>query len=342
MINKRFEVLDSFRGIAAISVVIFHMHYIGSITEYDFFRSSYLFVEFFFVLSGFVLAHGYALKDNFTFKNFAILRTFRLMPLHVFMLLVFIVFEVGKLLAYNNGFSFNNEPFTNSAAIKEILPNLLLLQSWLPFSEHLSWNSPSWSISVEYYMYMIFFITLFLKKMKYILWFLISMVSFLFISNGSDILQGVLRGLSSFFAGSLVYILYLRTHVKLDERGNKLFSFIEIFLIFLTIYVVSYPKYEYKSIIATVLFMVNVYIFSFEKGIISVMLKKWLFQLLGKLSYSIYMTHTAILFVTLSMVMIFEKILKTKLTVMIGDVRNIDLGSSILNNLAILVLNFRT
>ncbi len=48
--GKRFEVLDSFRGLSAIFVVIFHMHYAGSITELSFFRGSSLFVEFFFVL----------------------------------------------------------------------------------------------------------------------------------------------------------------------------------------------------------------------------------------------------------------------------------------------------
>lgn len=336
--NKRFEVLDSFRGIAALSVVIFHMHYIGSITEYGYFRGSYLFVEFFFVLSGFVLAHGYAFKKNMKFKNFLISRTFRLMPLHVFMLIVFILFEFGKLLAYKYGFSFNHEPFTNSTAVKDIIPNLLLLQTWLPFSTSLSWNYPSWSISVEYYMYIIFFVTLFTNNMKYIIWFLISFISFLFLINNSDLLHDVLRGLSSFFAGSLVYIIYLKTNQKVENVKRYIYVLLEFLLVFLIIYVISMDKFEYKSIIATVLFMISVYLFSFEKGFISILLRKKFPQLLGKLSYSIYMTHAAILFISLSTIMIFEKILKTKLTIMVGDVRNIDIGNAIFNNMAILFI----
>ena len=48
--NKvRFEVLDSFRGIAAICVAMSHMRYAGSVAELDFFRGGWVFVEFFFV-----------------------------------------------------------------------------------------------------------------------------------------------------------------------------------------------------------------------------------------------------------------------------------------------------
>ena len=65
--RKRFEALDAFRGLCALSVVVFHMHLVGSITELNFFRGSTIFVEFFFILSGFVLAHGYGFKKKYWF-----------------------------------------------------------------------------------------------------------------------------------------------------------------------------------------------------------------------------------------------------------------------------------
>ncbi len=115
MIKKRFEALDAFRGICALSVVVYHMHFISSITELDFFRGSAIFVEFFFVLSGFVLTHGYGFKNNLNFYTFMKSRFFRIYPLHFFMFVVFVIFEFGKLFAYKyGGMIFNNEPFTKS------------------------------------------------------------------------------------------------------------------------------------------------------------------------------------------------------------------------------------
>ena len=130
----RFSVLDSFRGLSAIFVLVYHLRYVGSgsISELSFFRGSNLLVDFFFVLSGFVLAHGYAFKKDLKFKDFFIARTFRIFPLHIVLLIVFIILEFGRLLAHNYGFNFNNIPFSDLTSVNEIFPNLLLLQSWLP------------------------------------------------------------------------------------------------------------------------------------------------------------------------------------------------------------------
>jgi hypothetical protein len=45
--TQRFNVLDSFRGLSALFVIVFHMYYVDSLTELIFFRGSSLFVEFF-------------------------------------------------------------------------------------------------------------------------------------------------------------------------------------------------------------------------------------------------------------------------------------------------------
>ncbi len=66
---ERFETLDSLRGICAIFVVFFHMNIVGAFTELSFFRNSSIFVEFFFVLSGFVLAHSYLNKSKIYYNR---------------------------------------------------------------------------------------------------------------------------------------------------------------------------------------------------------------------------------------------------------------------------------
>ena len=58
-------------------------------------------------------------------KRFVIRRTFRLYPLHLLMLLVFIGLKFGKLWAGHHGFSFNDPAFSGKTAPSEyrIYPN---------------------------------------------------------------------------------------------------------------------------------------------------------------------------------------------------------------------------
>ncbi|WP_454616650.1 hypothetical protein [Bradyrhizobium cenepequi] len=55
-------------------------------------RKAYLFVDFFFVLTGFVIASNYRsrLADGFSAGRFLVLRLGRIYPLHIVTLLLFI------------------------------------------------------------------------------------------------------------------------------------------------------------------------------------------------------------------------------------------------------------
>ncbi len=339
---SRFTVLDSFRGIFALCVVVFHTHYFNSITETSFFRGSDSFVDFFFVLSGFVITHSYAYKKDISFKKFTLSRFFRLFPLHIATLIFYILLELCKLVAYKYGIAFNKPPFSAENDPSQIIPNLLLLQSWTTYTNALSFNYPAWSISIEFYIYLIFFITLLVKGLyRNILWFFIASIATLLFSNSylttADILSiTVLRGLSGFFAGALTYLLYKNTHniIKLGTIGSSLF---EISLFISILFVIS-SNFDNKGIVLLFLFSASIFIFAFEKGLLSSLFSKQLFNGIGKLSYSIYMTHAPILFMILSLYMILEKFLKTKsMTLMIKGCRFVDFGSIFLNNLGVLI-----
>ncbi|MCF1428891.1 MAG: acyltransferase [Shewanella sp.] len=336
MIKKRFEALDAFRGLCALSVVVFHMHLIGSITELDFFRGSAIFVEFFFVLSGFVLTHGYGFKENLNFNRFMKARFFRLYPLHLFMFLVFVVLECGKLLAYKyGGMVLNNEPFTNSFAISEMIPNLLLIQSWTPFTNPLTFNYPSWSISIEFYMYALLFASVVIfKSNRVISWLVISITSLILITLKSEILVGeVLRGLSCFFGGAFTYAIYKKLyHLK---PSFILGSVIETILIISVVLVVQ-SQIEHRSIIASVIFCITVLFFAYESGLLSNFLKVKPLQYAGKLSYSIYMTHAAILFCLTSIAMILQKITGFEIAPMIETTRFLNFGGGLINNVVVI------
>src|ERR1700761_9089923 len=81
--KPRYEILDGLRGVAAVIVVAFHIceaHATGPLDQVI--NHGYLAVDFFFVLSGFVV--GYAYDDRWgkmTLRGFLLRRLIRLHPM---------------------------------------------------------------------------------------------------------------------------------------------------------------------------------------------------------------------------------------------------------------------
>jgi peptidoglycan/LPS O-acetylase OafA/YrhL len=75
-VNQRYATLDGLRGLAAFAVMLLHLLPKGP-------PNAYLAVDFFFALSGFVVAHAYEgrLRAGLGFLEFARLRVLRLLPL---------------------------------------------------------------------------------------------------------------------------------------------------------------------------------------------------------------------------------------------------------------------
>ena len=155
-IPERFQVLDSWRGIAAVMVVLFHVQIVSNIHDLPLVRAGETFVDFFFVLSGFVIAHAYAGRVNSRqqFVGFVVQRLGRVYPLHAVMLLLYLLFETAKALVPSLG-SASDPAFSGSNDISSIVANVLLVQAW-GFEDGLTWNTPAWSISGELLSYLLF------------------------------------------------------------------------------------------------------------------------------------------------------------------------------------------
>ena len=100
--KERLEYLDSLRGIAAFSVVIFHIINSHWAWKFEAKLSLLLFngadaVSFFFVLSGLVLSKKYFDKndtlENFSIRNYSISRLFRLMPVYWFIIVIIYIYQ---------------------------------------------------------------------------------------------------------------------------------------------------------------------------------------------------------------------------------------------------------
>lgn len=292
--DQRFTVLDSFRGLAAIAIVLFHMPILLAISELEFFRNGPVFIQFFFALSGFVLCHAYAhrLTSVAALRDFAVARTFRLYPLHLCLLGLFLLLEIGKLLAQGQGASV--EAFSGNVALEEILPNLLLLQAWLPGADSLSFNAPAWTISVGYYVYLLFgLILVVLPRRNSLVFSLIFLLTCLSLLMHVHALEGeVLKGVGCFFAGALLYRLFMG--LRALPLSHTEFTVLEVSTLLVLVLVLD-SSYLYRDLLASLMLLLTIFIFAFEGGGVSRWLKQRWLQALGLWSFSIYMTHVAIL-----------------------------------------------
>lgn len=340
---KRFLVLDSFRGLCALAVVLHHFHATQSLSELGFFRQANYLVNFFFVLSGFVLCHIYAdrLDSPARLKRFVIARVCRLYPLHLATLLAALLLEVAKLILESNGVGFSTSSFTGARAPSEILPNLLLLQSWWPGFDQMSFNFPSWSISVEFYLYLLFAVIVATLPRLWRQTF-VGLAAWGFVAlylQNTLLAEGAWVGIACFFSGVMTYRLYDRLK---DVSVNPCWATaIEAASLAIVVLAVT-GSGRSQNISLSLLFCAVIGVFAFEAGAISRLLRGRLFKWAGTLSFSIYMTHTIILFVLTTGMMVLGKLTGASLLVDmpspigLGAVRYIDTGSIVLNNLVIL------
>ncbi|GLK67459.1 acyltransferase family protein [Hansschlegelia plantiphila] len=145
--------LTSARGIAALAVVLYHVDaYCGGVI-YRALPTPYfgpLAVDFFFVLSGFVMAHVYGrswAEGRYSHAGFLVRRFARIWPLHMACLLLVAAIVLGGAKA---GLAPQWEPTWSS-----FLAHAAMLHA-TGLSPEKAWNQPSWSVSAEWTAYLAF------------------------------------------------------------------------------------------------------------------------------------------------------------------------------------------
>jgi peptidoglycan/LPS O-acetylase OafA/YrhL len=312
--------LEGIRGVAALLVALYHLK-IGS-DYFSVIRNGYLFVDLFFVLSGFVICSAYSasLQNLDGFRSFLVRRIGRLFPLLVFSTLVFvlgsnaIVFAKKLAVASAHAGLLNNpgalEYLVPSAA--EILSTLTLTHS-LGLFDHLILNTPTWSISTEFYTYLLFAaICLFFYGRTRIAIMALLCIAGLIVStwasvnlhhcieeNGCLSLTydfGFARSVHSFFLGALVY--YSSRVLKFNAVAVQLTMLFALFLLLTLVDYVAVAAFAFPVAFAgLVLGLCR------DTGPVADALKPRLFQILGQRSYSIYLMHMPLL-------LIFENLTK--------------------------------
>ena len=290
-----FYKLESARGIAACMIVLHHSRYFLYEDQTRFVENAYLFVDFFFILSGFVMAYAYSEKINngIPFVSFIALRLGRIYPLHLFMTLILLAyFSIKVAVGLGTEIGLYND------TVQTFISNILLVQA-LGIHDSLSWNQPAWSISVEFYSYIAFFllsITLD-KKNGLLIPLLISFsaYAFLFSQQQKDFQftydYGFIRCLGAFYLG--VFLLRIKPVI---DKINIEINLSEIISVVLIVTAVTFSNtYYWAPLFPILAFAASVLVFSNARnGLLGKLLTTRLFLNIGLWSYSIYLTHELI------------------------------------------------
>lgn len=147
----------SLRGLAALTVFLIHARIPTLLPEWTWLRGVHDYlswhnqaVDLFFQLSGFILAYIYSGPRPFHWREYAVARFARVYPLYLAGILAIVAINLAALLSAKGNPWQNFVPYT-------LVTNVLGLQEWPGFGQPPSINQPSWSISVEFFLYAVIF-----------------------------------------------------------------------------------------------------------------------------------------------------------------------------------------
>ena len=283
---KNISSLDLFRGIAGYGVAVCHFYYyLFGLSYFQFY--SIFFVEFFFVLSGFVLypqlkkVH----EDIANTKIFYLRRWYRTIPPYLIALLMYsILFSKFDIDTIKYIFFIQNiaESFTN-----------------------FEYFYVAWSLSIEEFFYLIFPICLIiLKKEKFIkitllfIFFIYLLkILYLMLAVSEEFYRiGTFLRLDSIAFGILIRIFF-------EKIKNNFLNLASIFLISISmiyfekniINLKSFELFGFVLLIQIMSINMIVVFINLNKFITNDLFKKF-FSLLSKQTYSIYLFHFAIIY----------------------------------------------
>lgn len=297
--NNKLDHLVSARGIAAWLVVLLHsMAMMPASTPEAAIKvimHGYLAVDFFFVLSGFIIFINYYTKfdENFREKVFTFYwnRFSRIYPLHLLMLLAYLMLA----LAFTH-FSTSGKP-PASYTSQAFLESVFLVQGWS--GNPTAWNVPSWSISAEWFVYLLFpFMTIAMRKWVgklgthlFLCASLLLAIYLIYAALGIDSLgksvasMALVRAFVEFSLGTLIGSLFIHHRPLLMQSKILLagsIASIAAAYIFLN---------AHDYVIAPLSFFLLVAYLSVDDSFVSKLLSNKALVYLGEISYSTYMVH---------------------------------------------------
>lgn len=322
--NKRIPELDSLRGIAAVSVVIFHIFMFKP--GFNFFKYGVTGVDLFFMISGFVIFMS--ISQIASAKEFIVNRFSRLFPVYWFCVtFTFLLFLIQSLKIFHNPFSLNL--FAIYAA------NLTMLQNYFGIKDI---DGSYWTLLVELQFYALIVLLYQFKLLRHIekigftmlvLILILHIITTPVLRSYNESYFPILNHFPLFFAGIIFYKLFF----KLIDQHKGYLIILCCLLLQITLFnhvgkalnFISRMEYIPALMVYFVLFMLLAH-----HKLMFIVNKYTLF--FGKISYPLYVVHQ---FLTFNFLMPF---LINRLGLSIGLAGGISF--LIVTILAVMITNF--
>lgn len=304
-----FGALDGFRGLLALLVAVYHTPWESWFNNTSFMDQGTVLIDLFFVFSGFLMFHLYGakIKNGYDARRFIWRRVARLYPIHFVMTMVFLAFALARLAAHEVGLSTHEvgeilpfQPGSNES-LWSLYTNLTLTQA-MGTHDSLTFNPPSWTISVEFFAYFVFAAMLIWAKPKRGWHFgLIGLgviglyCGLAAVKPNMDITYDLafFRCLAGFFTGVIaahIYGVMQKRKSGLSQINGWRTNGLEVFALLAYILFTAYCGGKDQFFVGAVAF-IFVLIFAHDRGIISRFMMAPVFKYLAKISYSVYMIH---------------------------------------------------
>lgn len=294
METKKYEYIDSLRGIAILLVILVHIPFIEGMAPAQsylpdvvlkFIGNGHLGVQLFFVVSAFtlMLSHRKRQYEDHANRNFFIRRFFRIAPMYY---LAIIYFTFSSYI----GFDLGNINWENIPK-KELFTNIFFINGFFPEYIH-RYVPGGWSITVEFTFYAVFpFLFSKIKDMdtavKFTLTTLLFSTVFCLALAGTSADYNNFLGLNFitqlpvFSLGMLAFFIVTNKY-KLDNIKGSSLSYLAI-----TLLIYCYVAINYDFLYSVVFFLLLVIL---TKKAYPFFSNKILARI-GKVSFSLYLMH---------------------------------------------------
>jgi len=312
--KSHYQILDGLRGVASVLVIIFHVFetFTGGNRFIQIINHGYLAVDFFFLLSGFVVAYAYDDRwGKLTQWDFYKRRLIRLQPMVVMGSLIgaaLFYFQVGPVF-----------PLIAGTAVWKMLLFMLIGATLIPVTVSMDirgWqemhplNGPAWSLFFEYIANILYAVIV-RRFSKLLLSVFVSlagcmMIAYLIFGSQGDLIGGwslnadqlfigFTRVLYPFFAGVLLMRIGKRIHIKNAFWWSAVLIMITLCIPRIGGELQVWKNGIYDAVAVIIIFPIIVSIGA--GGTLHSLKSARICKFLGDISYPLYITHYPLIYV---------------------------------------------